>query len=364
MRNPFKFGTVVDGEHFTDRHIELQTIERHLASCNHLVLISPRRFGKTSLVAKAVRQSGRPCISINLQKIVSLADFASAVLKELFKLHPWEGLKHEMRHFRVVPTISTSLLSDSVEVAFMPSANADVAIEDSFSLVDRLSSRGERIIVVMDEFQEIMSLSKGIDKRLRAIMQEMGNVNFIMLGSQESMMTDIFERKKSPFYHFGTLMHLSKIPHADFHQYIEERMPPADGIDNRIIADLILQITQCHPYYTQQLSAQVWNMLSYDMDDYPAGQDEGEIVEQAVCQLTEVHDLDFERIWQTFNNTDKMIMQTLCRGKKLSEGCKLPSSTAYSAVMKLMKTGYIIKAEGYELEDPFFRRWIVANRIC
>ena len=363
MRNPFKYGAVVEGKFFTDRHKELKNIQRQIDSENHLVLISPRRFGKTSLVAKAVKLSGRPTISINFQKIVSVTDFAATILKELFKLHPWEKLKYEMSHFRIVPTISTSPMSDGVEVAFMPSVNAGVALEDAFTLADKLSSQDNKLIIVLDEFQEIMSLDKGIDKRLRAIMQETGNMNFIILGSQESMMTEIFERKKSPFYHFGLMMHLSKIPYPDFHQYIEERMPATHAIDNGIIADSILSVTSCHPYYTQQLAAQVWNILTYDLQDDGNSPEETEIVETAVRQLTEIHDLDFERIWQNFNNTDRRIMQTLCRGKRLVDGCNLPTSTVYSAVKKLIKTGYIIKTEEYELEDPFFRRWVTDNRI-
>ena len=67
MKNPFKFGTIVEGEYFTDRDDELQQIKQLLNSDNHLILISPRRFGKSSLVKKAVTQVARPCISLNLQ---------------------------------------------------------------------------------------------------------------------------------------------------------------------------------------------------------------------------------------------------------------------------------------------------------
>ena len=63
MMNPFKFGVLVDDEYFTDRINELKEVLWTLNSENHLILISPRRFGKSSLVAKAVRESGRPCIS-------------------------------------------------------------------------------------------------------------------------------------------------------------------------------------------------------------------------------------------------------------------------------------------------------------
>ena len=101
MKNPFKFGTIVEGEYFTDRDDELQQIKQLLNSDNHLILISPRRFGKSSLVKKAVTQVARPCISLNLQMVVSVEGLAAMILKEVFKLHPWEKLKHLLSSFRV-----------------------------------------------------------------------------------------------------------------------------------------------------------------------------------------------------------------------------------------------------------------------
>ena len=69
MENPFKFGTVVEEEYFTDRVTEVAYICQFIDSANHLILISPRRFGKSSVVAKAVKQSGRRCITVNLQQV-------------------------------------------------------------------------------------------------------------------------------------------------------------------------------------------------------------------------------------------------------------------------------------------------------
>jgi AAA+ ATPase superfamily predicted ATPase len=217
MENPFKFGTLVDNEYFTDRVTEQQHVSSMLDSPNHIVLISPRRFGKSSLVKRVVRQSGRPFISLNMQQVTCVEDLAAMILKGVFKLHPWEKLKHLLANFRVIPTISTTPLGDSVEIGFQPTANLSALLEDALSLVERVSEPSNRMIVVFDEFQEIMEVEKGIDRKLRAIMQEQQNVNYIFLGSEESMMTDIFERKKSPFYHFGMLMRLKKIPYEDFY---------------------------------------------------------------------------------------------------------------------------------------------------
>ena len=93
MKNPFKFGTVVDGAFFTDREKELQSIGQLLESENHLVLISPRRFGKTSLVCKALQYIDRPVIMVNLQSVTTVAELAALLLKRVFKIYPFPAWK-------------------------------------------------------------------------------------------------------------------------------------------------------------------------------------------------------------------------------------------------------------------------------
>ena len=353
MENPFKFGTLVDNEYFTDRVMEQQHISSMLESPNHIVLISPRRFGKSSLVKRVVRKSGRPFISLNMQQVTCVEDLAAMILKGVFKLHPWEKVKHLLANFRIIPTISTTPLGDSVEIGFQPTSNLSALLEDALSLVEHVSTPENRMIVVFDEFQEIMEVEKGIDRKLRAIMQEQQHVNYIFLGREESMMTDIFERKKSPFYHFGMLMRLKKIPFEDFHSYITERIQPIVSSDANRIAEEILAFTQCHPYYTQQLASMAWEIALYKKTSVDT------LIDNAVNQITETHDLNFERIWMSLNNTDKRIIRMLSKGEKPYEQKSLPTSTTYSSIKKLMKKGFLIKENGYEVEDPFFKQWII-----
>ena len=356
MKNPFKFGTIVDDEFFTDRTKELQYIQRILDSENHLILISPRRFGKSSLVVKAVKKDQRPYLMLNLQRVVSVEDFAAKLLKEIFKLYPWEKIKHLMSHFRIIPTISTNPMTDNIDVSFQPTMDTNILLEDAMTMLERVSNPEHRLIVILDEFQEVINIGKGLDKQLRAIMQMQKGINYIILGSQESMMTEIFERKKSPFYHFGSLMRLDKIPHDDFSEYLSARLLPVLDELSNVVSEEILALTNCHPYYTQQLASQVWELAKYeDIRD--------NIVSIAVERLTNIHDLDFERLWIGFNQMDKRVMQLLCEGNNPLQNRKSPTSTTYSTIKRLMKTGYIIKLDNYEVEDPFFKQWIINKQI-
>lgn len=354
MENPFQYGVLVDNEYFTDRVDELKEVQLSLNSANHLILISPRRFGKSSLVAKVVKASGRPCVSLNMQNVLSVEDFSSKILREIFRLYPMERIRHLMSHFRIIPTISTNPVTNVIDVSFQPVVNHLVLLEDAMALLEKVSIEGKKLIVVFDEFQEILNIRKGLDKQLRSIMQEQQNLNYILLGSQESMMTEIFERKKSPFYHFGKLMRLDKIPYDDFRNYISSRLPLEDKANLNAIVEEILSFTNLHPYYTQQLSAEVWDMLTHDNPT------DG-VVTASIRKILRTHDLDYERLWLNFNRTDRSIMLNLSKRVNPMQNRQMATSTSYSAIKRLMKSGYIIRVNDYEIEDPFFKEWIIRH---
>ena len=353
MENPFKFGTIVEEEFFTDRVNEVAYITQFLQSANHLILISPRRFGKSSVVAKALKQSKRKHITVNLQQVTSVSDLSAKLLREFFKVHPLERVRHLITHFRVIPTLSTNPITGSMDVSFQPGVEGTVLLEDVLTLIEKAHSEKDRLIVVLDEFQEILDLAPNLDRQMRSIMQNQKNINYILLGSQESMMTEIFEKKKSPFYHFGEMMRLGKLPYDDFHRYISERLASCfpDCCDD--LAKRILDYTSCHPYYSQQLASNVWQVgvLKPDTEDP---------FKAAIDHIVTTHGLDYERLWMNFNRTNKWIMQRLSYGLSLQTG-ENRTSTIYSALKRLQKDGYVIYTDRYEMEDPFFREWIMVS---
>ena len=168
-------------------------------------------------------------------------------------------------------------------------------------------------------------------------------------------MTEIFESKKSPFYHFGELMRLEKLPRQEFHKYLSERLKAIFKNKNDEIADKILDYTGCHPYYSQQLAANVWQIgvLQTEKKD---------VVQAAIDHIVRTHDLDYERLWMTFNRTNRWILQQLATGSSFQAG-ERRASTVYSALKKLQKEGYVIYTDHYELEDPFYRQWIILKGL-
>ena len=361
MTNPFKFGSIVSDDYFTNRQVEYENLSQIIESSNHIIMIAPRRFGKTSLVNKVVANTNRPVLWLDLQLLTNTGDFAAQLLKQIFKKYPFEKIKFMVSHFRVIPTLSVNPVTNNVEVGFQPKVDGFAHLEDVLNLIEKLGAEKTRPIVVFDEFQELLSLDKSLDKRLRSIIQFHKNINYVFLGSAESMMRQIFENKKSPFYHFGQLITLNKIPHGDFYAFLENRFA---GITEKTseLAKKILDFTYCHPYYTQQLAFHTW--LSLERENYSE-----DTVNKAIENIILLHDNDFERIWSNFNNTDKKVLielafeQTNLLSASALNKNTIASSTAFSALKRLTEKGVLIKTEKHEIDDPFFRNWIVKKRL-
>ena len=360
MKNPFKFGTIVSDDYFTNRQVEYERLSQIIASSNHIILIAPRRFGKTSLVSKVVANANRPVLWLDLQLLTNMGDFATQLLKQLFKKYPFEKLKFMISNFRIVPLLSIDPVTNNVEIGFQPRVDSFVHLEDVLNLIEKLGEEKTRPIVVFDEFQELRLLDKSLEKRLRSVIQFHKNINYVFMGSAESMMKQIFENKKSPFYHFGQLFTLNKIPYSNFFGFLQSRF--ASITDKSIeITEKILEFSHCHPYYTQQLAFHIWSAL--ERENYSEN-----IVNETVDNIVLLHDNDFERLWSNFNSTDKRVLIELAfeqinlLSTPVLYKSTTASSTVFSALKRLTEKGILIKTEKYEIDDPFFRNWIVNRR--
>ena len=360
--NPFKFGTVVDGAYFTDREDELTKIRSYLKSENHLIIISPRRFGKTSLIRKILNESERRYVYLDMQLVVSEEDFASQLLKRIYRIFPLQKLKGYIKSFRLIPSVILNPVTGEAEITFKPGSKDLAPLEDVLNLIEKLGKVDEKIIVVLDEFRDIFRINAGLDRMLRSVMQNHRNINYIFMGSSESMIREIFEKKESSFYRFGSLLTLGKIPEDKFRLFLEYRFTGYVK-EAGAVSEGILKITGAHPYYTQQLAFTVWELLSRPVD--VSG-----VVEAAADEIVMSHDNDFELLWNTLNRTDMMVLTGMSAGTispLTDEFSRLygtgAASTVFSTLQRLVRKGMVIKeASVCSIDDPFFRRWIQYRR--
>jgi len=363
--NPFRFGNVVTGEYFTNREKEIKEMISEVNAGQHIVLMSPRRYGKTSLVNEAMKISGVTWIKINMELIADEVDLANYYVRNALALSKFEKIKYYLKNLKIQPYIQIQPTTNEVSVSFnTEKKNVSTLLSDTFQLPEAIAKNiKKRVVIVFDEFQEIRRISPMLERKMRGIFQYHQNITYVFIGSQESMIQEIFQNKRNPFYKFGRHISLHKIAESEFSKFIIERFS-SQKIDAHPIVKNILEFTDCHPYYTQQLCHEIY-ILS---EKKPLTK---KIINNAVDQITTEHHADYTRWWSSLNNTERKVIIGIASGdyNPTSQafirkyGIK-SASTSGSAVSKLSALGTLVKKNGekIEIEDPFWKEWILKNR--
>lgn len=363
--NPFRYGQVVSNKYFTNREIEIKEIKEGLISGQSIILISPRRYGKTSLVMKAVSDLKLPVLKFDMQLIIDELDFANILVKRTLSLSKFEKIKNLLKTLRILPSVQYNPQTQELSVSISPEGkDIRVYLEDAFELIEKMAKNiKKRIIVVFDEFQEIRRISDDLEKKMRAILQYHKEVSYVFIGSQEHMIRDIFENRNNPFYKFGRQMILKEIEYSKMKEFIIERFS-SQNIDAKKMAEEILKITGNHPYYTQQLCSEIFIISDKEII-------KEEMLEKAIRNILSNHNSDYQKWWNGLDNTERKILIGFCKGNKNPTSAEFlknqdikSASTAGSAIKRLQEKGILIAKNGdtYSIEDPFWQRWIISNR--
>jgi hypothetical protein len=373
IMNSFKFGSVVEGEFFTDRDQDVKELVYDILSGQSVVIISQRRLGKSSMVEKAVKQTGLSAIMIDLEIITDEMDLANTYTKKALSLSSVEKIKQYLKGFKFQPSINlnpaTGAMDASFSISTAGSEKASAAILDSLELPETIAKdQKKRIVVVFDEFQEVRRISPLLERKMRGIFQQHHNVSYIFIGSQESMIREIFQDKKNPFYKFGRHKTLSKIPEKDMIAFVSERFKRAKIKADMGVIEGIMSITGYHPYYTQQLCYEI-SVVIQEKNKSDLTTDD---IQDAQKRIITQHNADYRAWWNALTTTERKIVLGIASG--MSEPSSQAfiqkygirsTSTALTAVGKLMEKGYLVrdnKSAMLAIEDPFWMDWIQVTR--
>lgn len=319
METPFVFGKIARNENFTDREKETGRLVTNFDSLINTIIISPRRWGKSSLVEKAAsvacanRDTLRIC-RIDLFSVRNEEQFyellAMAVLKSASS--KWQESVDAAKRFlvRLVPKI---VLNADVTNEFSLNFDWKELRNDPREVLDLAekvaSEKGFRMVICIDEFQNIAGFGDPLffQKRLRSHWQEHQNVSYCLYGSKRHMMLDVFTNPSMPFYKFGDMIFLEKIDTASWIGFISERFSATGKIISGKLAELIVRLADNHPYYVQQLSQQVWLRTENECHDV--------IVEQAHQSLVEQLSLLFATITETLSNSQINFLEAVVAGE-------------------------------------------------
>ena len=371
MSNPFVFGSATSGEQFTDR---VQDAERLLANFKHgvsVILISPRRWGKTSLVQKVSAMAQGKDV-----KVVTLDIFSCRNADDFYQLFATEVIKQTANKWEEWADNAKKFLSALIpKISFGVDPNTDFSVSLDFSntrLNDELldlpqkiaKDKGFRIVVCIDEFQQIAEFQDHVhfQKKLRSVWQLQTEVSYCLYGSKKHVLSELFSKQSMPFYKFGDVLFLQKISTADWINFICERFLSTGKSISAELAKKICDTVENHSSYVQQLAWNVWikTNTSATSDD----------VDAAVIDLFNQNSMLYYRYIEGLSGFQINFLRAIADGKS-SEFTRSETLQNYhlgtSANVKRLKdalekkelidiTGKIVS-----FNDPVFKIWFQKN---
>lgn len=267
MEQPFVFGIPAEDTYFIGREKESARLESNFKYGVNTVLMSPRRWGKTSLVkrvARSANSNGRIIIQMDIFACRSEYDFyntfSSAILKQTAsKIEEWYELAKGFIE-RLIPRLSVSPETGtdySVSLGITPKTHSP---EEVLSLPEVIAERKKcELIICIDEFQQVGEFPNSLEvqKRLRSVWQHQKHVSYCLYGSKLHMMTKLFLKKSYPFYKFGEVLSLEPIPLQTWIPYIQGRFNAFGKQINEVFVERICETVDYQASYVQQLAYSV-----------------------------------------------------------------------------------------------------------
>lgn len=370
LHNPFRYGTVVDEPFFINRVNELDEIKRSLLSGQNLIIYAPRRYGKTSLIKKVIKdltEENHPFIYIDFFKIHSKEKLIEEYGKEIFRNYKscektLKRVSQLVKSLRPVLTVNEKGIPEFT-VKFERERITE-ALDDVLNLPERLAE-SKRWIVVFDEFQEIERLNgENFEKELRAAFQHHTQVSYVFMGSRKHLITNIFTRKNRAFYNFGRLFRVDKLPSDEFRNYIKQGFTGSGTDITKDLIDEILETAGNIPFYIQMLASVLWDQKS-GKKNIVTIEDFDQALETVLWHQSDL----YLHIIQELTAYQQKVLQALAvenSGIFTSEYAQRHSLSAVSSTQKAIKRledkDIINKsASSYHFEDPIFRLWLLRN---
>jgi hypothetical protein len=376
MTNPFVYGEIVPVASFVDREVELDRLGRDLWAGQKIFLISPRRYGKSSLVRQALRgaaRSGALTVEIQVSSYSSYVSFLEGYARALASAETrvdraGSWLRELLGGMRPEIRIQPDEAGRGRLAVSFPAVRTDRDIshlaQEVFALPGRIAeARKRRLAIALDEFQGIAAFNGGsVEQALRAAVQQQRQVGYVFSGSEPTLMERMLGRSR-PFYKAGPVMRLQKIPADRFAKFIESKFKATGFKPTAGLGAAIVDLAGNLPYDVQRLAHEVW-------DDVKAGGGRTADLEDLYDTLKRLlgeHETLFEGTWQRLT----LAQRGALRAAVLEDGRELLSadvrarhrlsgtSTVQASLAALLREDILAREDGrYAVVDSLFREWI------
>lgn len=372
MEFPFIFGPIVSGRQFIDRKKELAKLRNNIGQGVHSVLISPRRWGKSSLVhylsKKLSKDKSIKWVYINPFGLSDELEFFEEYIKAVLNVasskldDPGKLIHKFFRNIQPSITIGNDPKGDFKIT--LQRADMEKGFEEILDLPEKLAlKKKKKLIICIDEFQYHERFKNPLlfQSRLEPVWQNHKEVIYILCGSKPHRMEKIFNTEGNPFFSFGEVIYLSKIKKKHFRRYIISTFEKSGKTIPKERADILIDIVDRNPYFVQQLARQVWIKRS----EMVIESDIQDAVEEIIQQNSIWYFREVERMTGPQFNYLKAVVnkEPNLSGQEVLREYKLGSSANVAKIKLVMEEREILDYKNHypEFLDPFLKLWIKKN---
>ena len=372
-KTPFVFGKLATNFDFTDREIETSHLVSNFKSLINTIIISPRRWGKTSLVNQVSeilinQEPDTKICHIDLFNVRTEEDFYIELATKILKATStkWEEMAKNAKEFlsRLIPRITLSA-DDQSELSFgIGFEDLKKNPNDILDLAESVAvSKNFKIIVCIDEFQSIGDFKDPLtfQKKLRSHWQTHTHVAYCLYGSKRHMLLEVFTGPSMPFYKFGDLIFLEKINTEEWVKFIKRRFSDTGKEINDLESTLIANLAENHSYYVQQLAQQTWIRTENLCTRVVVEEAHQSLINQLSLLFTNITESlstkQLELLKAIISNEKQLSSQNTIRDYKLGT-----SANVLRLKQSLLAREIIdISADQIDLQDPMYKYWLKNN---
>ena len=372
MEAPFVYGRIADDLNFTDRKNEVALLTQNFKNLINTVIISPRRWGKTSLVNKCAKllseeNKNTQVCQVDIFNCRTEEQFYTAYANALMRVSTsaWEEFVAGVKKYlsRMAPTVSLSEGSQSYELSFgIGFKDNRLSYDEILDLPQQIAKdKGKKIIVCIDEFQNINEYedSLAFQRKLRAHWQTHTSVCYCLYGSKRHMLLSIFNDYSMPFYKFGDILFLQKIERKDWVVFISQRFADTGKQISDELSGMIADKMKNHPYYTQQLSQQTWLRTSKECSEAIVNEAFNSLIGQLSLLFTNIIDsLTSRQISFLIAVADGVVnfsSKDILKHYQLGTSANIKNLKKATLEKDLID---ILPGNTIEIQDPAFEYWL------
>jgi len=366
---PFIYGKTAETHNFTDREKESKHLAQNFFSLVNTTIISPRRWGKSSLVKKVAEQvmSDSKNIKVCLLDIFNVRNesefyvyFAQSLIKATS--NRWEEWAENAKTFlsRLLPKISFSP-DNQAEISFgIEWADLKKNPDEIIDIAETIAkAKDVKIVVCIDEFQNIGGFddSLAFQRKLRSHWQHHQQVAYCLYGSKRQMLLDIFSNAEMPFYKFGDIMFLEKIDNKTWGKFIRKRFKDTGKNISRKHAEYLAEQVENHSYYVQQLAQQAWLRTKTNCSI--------SIIDDSLQSIKNQLSLLFVGLAESLTAMQLYFLRAILAGETAFgqenlQKYRLGTSANIIRIKDALQSKEIIDitAKNIEIQDPVFKLWL------